>query len=58
MYVQITHSQQVLFSRKNGDSGVEGPPDVLMPYLEEVGFAYVARDFYFHNSLLSAFVER
>ncbi|KAL4375014.1 uncharacterized protein DS421_5g161140 [Arachis hypogaea] len=53
-------SQQVLFPRRNRDSGVERLLDVLLRYLEDVSFAHVAPviDFHFDNSLLLAFVER
>ncbi|KAL4338244.1 hypothetical protein AHAS_Ahas12G0190800 [Arachis hypogaea] len=51
-------SRWILFSRRNKDSGVDRPPE-LLPYLEEFGFAHVARvrDFHFDNSLLSTFVN-
>ncbi|RYR07848.1 hypothetical protein Ahy_B05g075321 [Arachis hypogaea] len=53
-------SQRVLFPRRNRDSGVERPLDVLLRYLEDASFAHVAPviDFHFDNLLLLAFVER
>ncbi|RYR59781.1 hypothetical protein Ahy_A05g025755 [Arachis hypogaea] len=56
----VLKSRRVLFSRRNMDSGVEGLPDALLSYLEEISFVHVARvrDFHFDNSLLLVFVVR